>query len=108
MPSAQSAGVPPTFDPASIPSIRKKRSSASTQKKKASCPCPVAGCDNPDACKNDVVGRDITQEAIARIWTAAYYKAKAALELVGVKGSTNKRERTPACTSGKKSEGDGD
>ena len=108
MPSAQSAGVPPTFDPASIPSIRKKRSSASTQKKKASCPCPVAGCDNPDACKNDVVGRDITQEVIARIWTAAYYKAKAALELVGVKGSTNKKERTPACTSGKKSEGDGE
>jgi hypothetical protein len=54
-----------------------------TQKKKASCPCPVAGCDNPGACKNDVVGPGITQAKIARIWTAAYYKAKAALELVG-------------------------
>jgi hypothetical protein len=30
-----------------------------------------------------VVGPGITQAKIARIWTAAYYKAKAALELVG-------------------------
>jgi hypothetical protein len=55
-----------------------------------------------------VVGRGITQAKIARIWTAAYYKAKDALELVGVKGSSSPRERTSACTSGEKSEGDGE
>ena len=109
-PSVESASVQPDF---SVKTAADEPGAA----EKPGCPCPVADCTNPDSCKNDVVGTNITWVLVAEIWVDQFRKAAATLSLVGVgprskrKGEAetkSKRKGEAETESAEKAEGDGE
>jgi hypothetical protein len=75
---------------------------------KSGCPCHVAECNDPERCKNEVVGSSIDDSTVARIYKDQVHVAVKALALVGVKSSMRRRERTGNRGQRGKTEGDGE